>query len=39
MEEIAEAFGVSRAALFNCNGSLKKGAADGTNQPLLSKGL
>ncbi len=39
MDEIAEAMGVSRATLFNRNGSLKNPAVNGESQPLISKGL
>ncbi len=39
MYEIAQTMGVSRATLFNRNGSLKKGTGNGESQPLISNGL
>ncbi len=39
MDEIAQELGVSRATLFNHNGSLKKGARNENLQPLISKEL
>ncbi|HHT9135168.1 MAG TPA: recombinase family protein [Candidatus Avalokitesvara rifleensis] len=39
MEEIAETLGVSRATLFNRNGSLKKVSGNGHLHPLISQGL
>ncbi|MFQ5956786.1 MAG: recombinase family protein [Candidatus Brocadiales bacterium] len=39
MTEIGEVLGVSRATLFNRNGSLKRGTGNGNHQSLVSKGL
>ena len=39
MDEVAQELGVSRATLFNHNGSLKKGAGNGHLQPLILQGL
>ena len=39
MDGIAESLGVSRATLFNRNGSLKNPSGNGNSQPLITKGL